>query len=292
MILLCYDLRIMQKTAAIVILLVSAAAARAAQLAPFSDAVFLEALRAARSAAFLAPDTKADVSARLAGSGVPQSFIDRVFSDPRLALDPRVLPQVGHPRERLTYDQYRKIFMTPERIRAGRAFLAAQAPLLSSVEARYHVDRSLLAALVGVETFYGRSTGRYGVVNALYTVAQKVPTRSAFAARELAEFLELCWRDGLDPFSVNGSYAGAFGFGQFIPSTFNRYAVDFDGDGKRSFDRWPDVLATMSNYLARMGCEPGGGYADGSRNWNAVFAYNHSDNYVRVVLELRAAIEN
>lgn len=279
----------MTRACAFLLLAGLAAPARAVVL-PASELDFARSLEALRSAVLAAPDTRADVSARLSGSGVPQAFIDKVFSDPRLQLDSRVLPSVGKPSEQLTYDQYRKIFMTPERIAAGRAFLAGHAALLARVESRYGVDRGLLAAFVGVETFYGRSTGRFLVINALYTIAQKVPVRAPFATRELAEFIKLCWQDGLDAFSVPGSYAGAFGYGQFIPSTFNRYAVDFDGDGRRSFDAWPDVLASISAYELAMGYEAGGSYDEGSRNWNAVFAYNHSDNYVRVVLELRQAL--
>lgn len=225
------------------------------------------------------------VQAELSGSGVPASYVDAAFADPRLAIDPDVLPRISKPGEALPYSKYRLIFMTEARIAAGADFYNAQKPLLTRVAARYGVDPLLLTALVGVETYYGRGTGTHVVFNALYTIADRVPQRRAFADRELAELLKLCWRDRCDAFSVKGSYAGAFGYGQFIPSTYNRYAVDFDGDGARSWDRWPDVLASISNYLLASGYAPD---AQGTRR--AVYAYNHSDNYVRVVLELRDAV--
>jgi len=89
---------------------------------------------------------------------------------------------------------------------------------------------------------------------------------------------------------VKGSYAGAFGFFQFMPSSFNRFAVDFDGDGHIDYDRWPDVLGSVSNYLKLAGWQTGGPFEKPGKNYYSIFAYNHSDNYVRVIVELRAEI--
>lgn len=225
------------------------------------------------------------VWAQLQGGPVPRAYVDGVFQDPRLAILQEVLDRVAKPGEALPYERYRLIFMTEARIAAGADFVAAQGPLLRRVKARYGVDPLLLASLVGVETFYGRAAGKHPVVNALYTLADRVPGRQTFADRELAEALKLLYAEGRDPFSLLGSYAGAFGFGQFIPSTFNRHAVDFDGDGRRTWDEWPDVLGSIANYLVANGYAPSDA---GTRR--AIYAYNHSDNYVRVVLELREAI--
>lgn len=231
------------------------------------------------------------VVALLRGSGVPEKFVHGAFADPRRQFLPDVPPQIGKPAESLPYEEYRKIFLTEPRVAAGAQFAADQDALLKAVSAKYGVDPLLLLSLVGVETFYGRGTGKYVVFNALDTMAEKVPARSAFGTRELSEWLKLCWEDKLDPFSVKGSYAGAFGYGQFIPSTFNRYAVDFDGDGKRSFDRWPDVLASIANYLVKNGYPTDTrDFSKKSRAWWAVHAYNHSENYVDVVLELRQLV--
>jgi membrane-bound lytic murein transglycosylase B len=225
------------------------------------------------------------VLARLQNGPVPAAFVDAAFADARLAIDPDVIPRTSKPGEALPYDQYRKIFMTEARIAAGAKFYGDKQALVDAAAAAKSMDPFLLVALVGVETFYGTGTGKHVVFNALYTAADRIPARRNFADRELAEFLTLCHKDGYDVFSIKGSYAGAFGFGQFIPSTFNNYALDADGDGRREYDDWPDVLASIASYLSRNGYS-----RDPAGTYRAIFAYNHSDNYVRVVLELREAV--
>ncbi len=235
---------------------------------------------------------KAYVKQRLAGSGVSDAYVDAAFADPRAALVPGVAERFGStvPAEGLPYDRYRAIFMTPARIDAGVDFYNANRALLGSVQARHGVDAHLLAALVGVETFYGRNTGSFPVFGALYTISLKVPRRSDWAARELAEILRLCaTQAGADPHSIKGSYAGAFGLAQFMPSSFVHYAVDFDGDGRRRWDEWPDMLGSAANYLARHGYS-GSTFDPASPIGRSIYAYNHSENYVKVMLELRAAI--
>lgn len=252
-------------------------------------------LVAVRNAQLSAPakdvaKAKAKVLARLNGA-LPAAYVDSVFADPRLRLDMRIPPRFAKPSEALPYERYRQIFITETRIAAGAEFFRAQEALLDRVVARYGVDKHLLVGLVGVETFYGRGTGAHEVANALYTIIDQVPSRETFAVRELAEFLKFTHAERLDVFSVNGSYAGAFGLGQFIPSSFNGYSVDFDGDGRRRWDEWPDMFATISNYLKRNGYRPDSrDFSQGSPNYRAIHAYNHSDNYVRVVLELRQAV--
>ncbi|MBI4346214.1 MAG: lytic murein transglycosylase [Elusimicrobia bacterium] len=233
-------------------------------------------------------EVRAKVDRSLAGT-LPAEFVDAAFAGAR------VLPGIEDrfrqaPERNGTYEGYRRYFMTEERIAAGARFFAENRGLLETVERRYGVDPGLVASFVGIETFYGRRAGTFGVFNALYTITMKVPSRSDWAARELAEFLKLCRGNGLEVHGLLGSYAGAFGFAQFIPSSFNAYAVDFDGDGRRRHDQWPDVLGSVANYEARHNYEPGGSFDRGSRNWWAIYAYNHSEYYVRVVIELRAAI--
>ena len=114
-----------------------------------------------------------------------------------------------------------------------------------------------------------------------------MPKRAKWASKELASYLEYCYEDGVDPQSIEGSYAGAFGFGQFIPSSFNTFSVDFDGDGVRRPHDWPDVLGSIANYLIKNGYTPGSdNYKKGGDIWKSVWAYNHSDNYVMAVLGL------
>ena len=118
-----------------------------------------------------------------------------------------------------------------------------------------------------------------------------MPKRSKWASKELAEFLTYCFNDRLDTQFIGGSYAGAFGFGQFIPSSFNRYAVDFNEDGIRKPYEWPDVLASIANYLRRNGYQMNStNYKRDGDIWKSIYAYNHADNYVMAVLELSEKI--
>ena len=235
-------------------------------------------------------EVRGKVDAALAGA-IPAADVDAAFNDPRTAPIPGLEDRFRNPPESGgNYDSYRRYFMTEERIAAGAKFLADHQAQLDSVTSRYSVDAGLLVAFVGVETFYGRAPGKLDVFNALYTITMKVPSRSDWAARELAQLLKLCRGEGWGTHDRVGSYAGAFGYAQFIPSSYAAYAVDFDGDGRRRHDDWPDVLATVANYEARHNYEPGGSFDRNSRNWWAIYAYNHSEFYVRVVIELRAAI--
>ena len=227
---------------------------------------------------------------KLAGSGVPESYVDSVFDDPRTAVIDGIADRFGRPAESLPYEQYRKFFLTEANIANGARFVREHQGLLSRVSARTGVDGALLTSLSGIETRYGASVGTFPVFSALYTITLKVPRRSDWAAREVAEVLKMGWTQGIDTHAVLGSYAGAFGFVQFMPSSFNAYAVDFDGDGRTRLDEWPDALGSASNYLVRHGYDPSAAFEPGSAVGRAIYAYNHSDNYVRAMLELRAEI--
>lgn len=233
------------------------------------------------------------IKQKLAGSGVPDAYVDSVFADPRAKLYADIPAKFGTPTKPVPpvpYDQYRKYFVTDSNLDAGARFVRDHRDLLNAVEARYHVDGVLLVGLVCVETRFGTATGKYQVVDALNTIVQQVPQRSAWAAREAAEFLKMTYSQGMDAHAVLGSYAGAFGFVQFEPSTYNLVAVDFDGDGQRRLDQWPDALGSAANYLVRAGYDPAAPFTAASKIGRAIFSYNHSDNYVQVILDLREEI--
>jgi membrane-bound lytic murein transglycosylase B len=237
---------------------------------------------------------RALVKAKLAGSGVPDSYVDQVFADPRSKLFPEIPGKFEGPTgpvKPVPYDQYRKYFITESIIAAGAQFVRDHRALLDAVQARYKVDGALLTALVAIETRYGTAVGKYPVFDALDTIIQKVPSRSAWAVREEAEFLKMTYAQGMDAHAVLGSYAGAFGYVQFEPSTYNSTAVDFDGDGQRRLDQWPDALASCANYLVRSGYDASAPFTPESPIGRSLFSYNHSDNYVRVILELRGEIQ-
>lgn len=164
-----------------------------------------------------------------------------------------VIDAITRPAEkRLLWRDYRKIFLTKSRIQKGAKFWLDNERLLERVVARYQVSPAIIVAILGVETFYGTRTGSYRVMDALTTLAFNYPPRGAFFLGELRHFLLLAREENKNPLNFKGSYAGAMGYGQFIPSSFRHYAVDFDADGTR--DIWhnaADAVGSVANYLKR-----------------------------------------
>ncbi len=169
-----------------------------------------------------------------------------------------IIARMQAPYEARPYAEYRPLFVTKAMRRDGLAFLHEHQSWFARVSRKYGVEAPLIAAILGLETHFGRHHGKDRVLDALFTLATGWPARARFFAKELGEFLLLCREEGLDPAAIRGSYAGAFGATQFIPSSFRAYAVDEDGDGKR--DVWhaiPDILGSVANYFHRHGWEPG-----------------------------------
>jgi len=157
---------------------------------------------------------------------------------------------------------YRARFVDARHLRTGGAWWQAHEQALDDAQARYGVPASVIAAIVGVETSWGQITGRYRVLDALATLAFDFPSgrsdRSAFYRAELRAYLTWCALEGRDADSVHGSYAGAIGWPQFMPSSILRYAVDFDHDGRVDLaDGGPDVIGSIANFLALQGWQPG-----------------------------------
>ena len=157
---------------------------------------------------------------------------------------------------------YRDRFVEPQRIMAGARFWQDNADWLQRAEERFGVPAEIVVGIVGVETFYGRVTGNFRVLDVLATLAFDFPSgrsdRSAFFRGELEEFLVLSRREGLEPTQPMGSFAGAMGLPQFMPGSINRFAVDFDGDGHLDLNGSPaDVVGSVANYLAAHGWQRG-----------------------------------
>ncbi len=233
-----------------------------------------------------------NVFSRLRDEGVPVDFMMEFSVHPDITTDNSVVRRFNRPAEKLSYDRYRKIFITDSRIEGGVKFYYDNRVLIDTVSHRFGVDPFLLVSLAGVESRYGKNAKTHTVFGALHTVIHDIPRRAKWVEREMAEYLIYCWENDLPPLSLYGSYAGAFGYGQFIPSSFRAYAVDFDNDGVRQPFEWPDVLASMANYLVKNGyAKWNSDFSKGSPNWKSVFRYNPAENYVKVVLELREAIK-
>lgn len=181
----------------------------------------------------------------------------------QVSIDEDIIAAISKPAERtLEWKDYSQIFLKPERIEAGKLFLKEQAETLARAEETYGVPASVVAAIIGVETFYGRWKGKHSVMTALSTLAFGYPRRSEFFRKELEHYLLLAREQGFDPMSLNGSYAGAMGYGQFIPSSYRHYAVDFDGNGQADlFGSQADAIGSVANYLARHGWQRGQGIA-------------------------------
>ncbi|WKB52644.1 lytic murein transglycosylase B [Eleftheria terrae] len=157
---------------------------------------------------------------------------------------------------------YRARFVEPRRLRAGVAFWEANERWLSQAEAAFGVPASVVVGIIGVETLYGQHMGNFRVLDALATLSFDFPPgrrdRREFFRQELEQFLVLCHSEALDPLSLRGSYAGAMGMPQFMPSSWNKYAVDFDGDGHVDLHRSAaDVIGSVAHYLSEFGWERG-----------------------------------
>lgn len=170
-----------------------------------------------------------------------------------------ILEAIARPAEkRLNWGEYRKIFLTRERIRGGLRFWEENAETLHRAGERFGVPPEIIVAIIGVETRYGAHTGRFPVLDALYTLSFHYPKRGKFFRSELEQFLLLAKEEQLDATKPLGSYAGAMGRPQFISSSYRAYAIDFDQDGKR--DIWEnnaDVIGSVANYFAKHGWKNG-----------------------------------
>jgi len=169
-----------------------------------------------------------------------------------------IIDAISKPAEAKPWRDYRPIFLTRERIEGGEAYWRQHAGLVSSAAERFGVAPEMIVSILGIETRYGAFMGKYSVLDALATLAFCYPKRAAFFRKELAEFLLLVEEEGLDPLQLKGSYAGAMGKGQFMPSSYRAYAVDFDGDGRRDlFGSEADIIGSVANYFARHGWRRG-----------------------------------
>lgn len=169
-----------------------------------------------------------------------------------------ILKAISRPAESKAWYEYRPIFLQPKRIQGGVEFWKQNAELLAKTEKEFGVDAAVIVAIIGVETRYGANTGSYRVIDALSTLAFDYPPRSKFFRSELEQFLILSKEEQVDPASAKGSYAGAMGYGQFIPSSYRHYAVDFDKDGKRDlWDSLEDIIGSVANYFHQHHWKPG-----------------------------------
>jgi len=170
-------------------------------------------------------------------------------------LKPKIIAAISRPAEKSKpWHEYRKIFIQASRIEKGVSFWNKHEDALNRAEKEYGVPPHIITAIIGVETRYGEYKGNYRVMDALATLGFDYPKRSRFFKSELEHYLLLTRDEGVDPFSITGSYAGAMGIPQFISSSYRHYAVDFDGDGIRDLWNNPvDAIGSVANYFKKHG---------------------------------------
>jgi len=198
--------------------------------------------------------------------GFDESALKFVFESARYRQS--IIDAMTRPAEKtLTWKGYRKIFLTSKRISEGKKFIQQYRNVLSEAEKVYGVPVSVIAAVIGVETYYGQRMGSYRVIDALSTLSFNYPPRAAFFRGQLKEFLILAREENQNELQLLGSYAGAMGYGQFIPSSYRSFAIDFDADGIRDIWMNPaDAIGSVANYLSEHHWLPGQPVADQLKN--------------------------
>ncbi|PID44625.1 MAG: lytic murein transglycosylase B [Proteobacteria bacterium] len=214
-----------------------------------------------------------------ANQSAKQKFVDRLvkihafdekwLSDylARAETKESILEAMRRPAEKvLEWKDYQKIFLTDNRIKLGKEFLKKYKKTFDRAERETGVPREIVAAIIGVETRYGKNRGSYRVLDALSTLAFDYPPRSKFFTSELEHYFLLVREQGFDPAALKGSYAGAMGYGQFIPSSYRHYAIDFDGDGVVDIlDNPVDAIGSVANYFRQHKWKKGAPIAEAAR---------------------------
>jgi len=247
-------------------------------------------------------------------TGYKRSELVRIFSSSDFK--PWIIEAMDKPSEASPWYVYRAKVITDVRIESGKRFVSDNLDVLSRAEERFGVPKEVIAAIIGVESSYGANKGKVRVLDALSTLSFHYPRRARFFQDELVEFLSLTKREGLDPLEVMGSYAGAMGWPQFMPTSIKRLAIDFDGDGHVDVINSPvDAIGSIGNYLKKSGWKsdqvtltllPPGEQgdiqlenADGTYsrlqmggNFKAILKYNRSKMYAMAVYELSESLRN
>jgi membrane-bound lytic murein transglycosylase B len=258
-------------------------------------------------------DYFASVRNRLIADGFPAQTVAEIYDRPEVFLEADGVSRFFiHSEARLNYDQ----FSTPESIRKARAYMQAHRPTLEEAERTYGVDTRVITAILLVESRLGTYTGTRSALNILSTLAaltepemqetfweiipserrvsrahyeERVRRRADWGYRELKALLTYTARENIDPAAITGSYAGAVGYAQFMPTSILAYARDGDNDGRIDLRTHPDAIASIAHYLQRHGWRPEAGR---ERQEKAVHAYNPSSYYVAAIMKIREMLES
>lgn len=207
------------------------------------------------------PDVRSFIDSMSEEHGIESSDLERILGSVRY--EPVVVRLIGPPPSSApsparSYSRYRAKFLTPTLISAGSRFWAEHADDLARAEAEYGVPAEVILGILGVETNFGRNTGTFRAIDALATIAFDGERRQEYFRDELKELLLLARESGMDPLVIKGSYAGAVGLPQFMPSSYRRYAVDYDSDGAIDLLGSPaDAIGSIASYMKAFGWVPG-----------------------------------
>jgi membrane-bound lytic murein transglycosylase B len=225
-----------------------------------------------------------ELRGHLASFGFESDMLDRLFSDERVMVHPEIVGRTG---KGFNYLGRQFGLLTKESLRRGRDILRERSDLFHKMEQTLKVEKEIVVAILRIETNFGRNTGNRSVFNSLLTFALVENRRSQWAAEELTHLLRLSVARDIDPLTIKGSWAGAFGLGQFIPSSCTYYGMDGDGNGVVDLFEFADAVWSIANYLRSHGWEAG----HPEKKRKAVWAYNHCDSYVIGVFAYAKALK-
>ena len=180
-----------------------------------------------------------------------ESELNHWFSD--TTLQPKIIEAMKRPAETKPWYQYREIFLTPKQIENGVQFWKDNHKALARAQKEYGIPPEMITAIIGIETRYGKNQGQYKVIDALSTLAFDYPPRATFFRGELGHYLLLCREQRFDPLSLRGSYAGAMGIPQFIPSSYRHYAITFSQGSQANLFDSMDAIGSVANYFKQHG---------------------------------------
>ena len=200
----------------------------------------------------LKPEVEKFISQMVQQHQFDESALRHTFA--QLKSNDGVVKAINAPATSKPWYEFKPIFVTPTRTSGGVTFWNENAELLKRAREIYGVPEEIIVAIIGVETIYGKRTGSFRVIDALYTLAFEMPERAGYFRGELEQFLLLTRDNSFDPLAVKGSFAGAIGMPQFMPTSYRRFAVDFDSDGKINlWESLPDIIGSVANYLHYFG---------------------------------------
>ena len=230
------------------------------------------------------PEAKEVIKTLVNEHGFDENFVTQILQTAKK--QEKILQSMSSPAEfTWTWDRYRKLFLEEKRISNGKKFIQENSALFDRVEDQFGVPREIITSILGVETRYGKIKGSYRVLDSLTTLGFDFPRRSKFFKSELIQFFILTRENNLDINSVQGSYAGAMGYGQFISSSYRAYAIDYDGDGYADlFNSVPDAVASIANYLKKHGWKREGEIVKQVELNNVSKTYEHQNNLDNIFL--------